>query len=120
MLNSKEQDRKNRQLIESGRVKMIESIEAGNRQDNLKKIDSGFNHVLATLASKHKVAIAIDAGQLSSLSPIDKAKRLAKIRYNLAIGRKANTKFITLGTKEGQSLLLSLGASSQQAKKTEA
>lgn len=117
MLTSEELDKKNRRDIESKRIKEIASIEAGPRKDTLKKIDSGFNHVMANRASKNNVQISIEVHELRKLEIKEKAQRLARIRYNLAIGRKEKVSFKVKGAdKEAQPILLSLGASTEQTR----
>lgn len=121
MLTASDRDKANRRAIESGKITHLESIEAGLRKGTLKHIDSGFNHVLATLANKKGVRILINLDELRTLPLKEKADRLAKIRYNLQIGRKKNVHFVIKGTsKEASAFLLSLGASTQQAKNAKA
>ena len=109
----------NRKLLEYGKFDILLDIEAGNRKDKLKQADSGFNHVLAVIAAKNHVALGIDLAAIVSLPKKEKARRLARIKQNLALCRKAKTKIKMLNAhdaKAAQSLLISLGASTQQAK----
>jgi ribonuclease P/MRP protein subunit RPP1 len=113
------EDKFNRSLLEYGKFDILLSPEAGERKTKLRQEDSGLNHVLAKIAAKNGIAIGIDIEDLSSLEKKEKAKRLSKIRQNIKICRKAKAKIFLLGAKnkrEAVSLMLSLGASTQQAK----
>ena len=108
----------NRKMIEYGKFDILLSPESGNRKNSLMAIDSGLNHTLLTAATKNKVSIGIDLDEIRSLSKEQKAKRLEKIIQNLRFARKKSTKLAIKGLKDlknKQSLLKSLGASSQQA-----
>jgi len=110
-------DKYNRTLLEYGKFDILLSPETGNRKSKLRNEDSGLNHVLAKIATKNKIAIGIDLDEISRLTPKAKAERLSKIKQNIKICRKAKTKLKILGNKkEGFYLLISLGASTNQAK----
>jgi len=111
----------NRKILEYGKFDILLSVESGNRKDKLRQIDSGLNHVLAKTATHNKIAIGINIKEVSSLQKAQKAKRLAKIRQNIKICRKAKTQIVILNSedkKDAQYLLLSLGASTLQAKQS--
>lgn len=118
----KAQDNKfNRKMLEYGRFDTLLSPESGSQaqKDRLKQMDSGLNEVLAKIASKNCISIGIDIKSISGLDKKDKAKRLARIRQNIQICRKAKTKLKAINYKDKKdafALLTTLGASSQQAK----
>ena len=114
-------DNFNRKILEYGKFDILVSVEAGKRQRTLRNIDSGFNHVLAKIAEKNKVAIGIDVYEIARLAKEEKAKRLERIIQNIKTCRKAKTKIKLLNYKDKKnafSFLISLGASTQQAKES--
>ncbi len=114
----KSQDEKfNRKILESGGFDVLLSPEKSSEKKSLRQINSGFNHVLARIATQKNIAIGIDLNEIRSLDIEDKAESLEKIRQNIVICRKANTPLYIIGDKkEGFHLLLSLGSSTTQAK----
>lgn len=113
-------DNFNRKILEYGRFDILLSPEKGNKNDKPKFLDSGLNHILAEIASKNNIAIGIDFKSLSALEKKEKAKRLARIKQNTLICRKAKTMIKAVNYQDKTNafnLLISLGASSQQAKK---
>ena len=112
-------DQFNRKILEYGKFDILLDIESGNRKDKLKNIDSGFNEVLASIAYKNKVSLAVNLEEIKSLPKKDKALRFSKIMQNLRIARKKKVPIYFLGSnkdKEVHSLLISLGSSTSQAK----
>lgn len=110
----------NRKILEYGKFDILLSIEKTAQQDKPKQLDSGLNHILAEIASKNKVAIGIDLKEISNLDKKAKAKRFARINQNIKICRKAKTNIKAVNYSDkinAFNLLISLGASSQQAKK---
>ena len=75
---------------------------------------------MAKLATKNNVAIGIDIKSLTSVKDKKlKAIRLARIIQNIKVCRKAKTKIKLLNFKNRKNafdFLISLGASTQQAK----
>jgi len=110
----------NRKLLEYGKFDILLSIESPLKQNQFQKsLDSGLNHVLAKIAVKNNISIGIDLKELRTLSKEQKAISLSKIKQNIKICRKAKAKLALLNVKDKHfafSLLLSLGASTQQAK----
>ena len=107
----------NRKLLEYGKFDILLDVEAGKRKDLLKQLDSGFNHVLAAIAAKNKVALGIDLAQLAKLEKKEKAIRLARIIQNLKIARRARVSITLINAQnkeQARSLLISLGASTEQ------
>jgi len=112
-------DEFNRKILEYGKFDILLSPERGKRKDSLKQMDSGLNHVLARIAAKNNVAIGIDMHEISKLEKKEKAKILGRIIQNIKICRKAKTKLKLLNYKDridALSFLLSIGASTSQAK----
>ncbi|MEK6847140.1 MAG: hypothetical protein AABY16_03165 [Nanoarchaeota archaeon] len=108
----------NRKILEHGNFQILLSPEATAGKNKIRQTDSGLNHVLAKIAARNKVAIGIDLREISKLEKKEKADRLAKIRQNIKICRKAKTKLAVSGAtnQEAGNLLQSLGASTQQIK----
>jgi len=109
----------NRKMLEYGKFDVLLSVESGaERKDGLKQMDSGLNPFLAKLAAKNNIIIGIDIKDISNLGKKDKAIRLARIRQNIVLCRKAGAKIKTINfndKKDAFSLLLTLGASTSQA-----
>ncbi len=109
-----------RKILEYGKFDILLSPELSeNSKDTIKNIHSGFNHVTAKIASKNRISIGIDLNSLRNLEKKKKAISLSRIIQNIKIARKAKTKIKALNfkdIKDTQSLLLSLGASTSQAK----
>ena len=110
-----------RKILEYGKFDILLSPEKNGKRDKPKQLDSGLNHVLANIATKNKIAIGINLEEISKLDKKGKAIRLARIKQNLKLVRKAKTKFAIIQNsdkKNARNLLLSLGASTQQTKET--
>lgn len=109
----------NRKILEYGKFNILLSLETSKEnKDTLKSLDSGLNHVLAKIASKNNISIGIDLNEIRNLDKKEKALRLARIKQNIEICKKVRTKIIFLNSKDKKdslSLMLSLGASTQQA-----
>jgi len=109
----------NRKLLEYGKLDILLGIEKGSRKDGLRQLDSGMNEFLAKLAAKNKVAIGIDLEDLNKESKRQKALRIGRIMQNVRLCRKAKCKLKLINYKNkinAQAFLMSLGASSHQAK----
>lgn len=110
----------NRKILEYGKFNILLSIESSTeKKDKPKQLSSGLNHVLANIATKNNIAIGIDLEEIRKLEKKEKAIILARIKQNIKICRKAKTKIKLLNYKDkGDAifLLISLGASTQQAK----
>lgn len=109
----------NRKILEYGKFDIILSIEStAEKLTRPKQIDSAFNHVLAKIATKNKIAVGIGLEEIRSLNKKQKALRLEKVIQNIKICRKAKTKMKLLNInneRNAHAFLLSLGASTQQA-----
>ena len=113
-------DKFNRKILEYGNFDILLSPEQGNRKNKIRQTDSGLNHVLTKIAAKNDIAIGINLEEIKRLGKKEKAERLAKIKQNIIICRKAKTKLAIFSATKQESinLLQSLGASTQQAKET--
>lgn len=111
-------DEFNRKILEYGKFDILLSLEDA-KSNSIRKINSGFNHVLAKIAAKNKIALGIDMQELAQLGKKDKAQVLSKIIQNIQIARKAKCQIKVLNFTDktnALNFLLSLGASTQQAK----
>ncbi len=111
-------DEFNRRILEYGKFDVLLSIESGGRRDKIKQMDSGLNEIVAKIAAKNNIAIGLDMQEIAGLGKREKAIRLARIKQNIEICRKAGTKMVVLNCEDKRnafSLLISLGASSKQA-----
>lgn len=109
----------NRKVLEYGKFDILLGPESVKGRQSLRNIDSGLDYVMAEAAAKNKITIGIDFTPLHELNNREKAVILTKIRQNLEICRKAKTRIRAIHFKDKRdafSLLLSLGASTQQAK----
>ena len=112
-------DEFNRLVLEYGKFDVLLCVESGRRKDKLKQLDSGLNEVLASIAAKNNVAIGFDLVELAGLEKMEKAVRLARIKQNITLCRKAGARLALVNCAdkiEGFSLLISLAASTKQAK----
>lgn len=109
----------NRKIIEYGKFDILLSIELGDKKDKMKILDSGLNNIMAKIATKNKIAIGLDLREISKLEKKEKALTIARIKQNINVCKKAKTKLALLNIKDKKdatSFLLSLGASTSQAK----
>lgn len=112
-------DAYNRKILEYGKFDFIYDIGLSNKKSSLRNIDSGFNHVLAEIAKRNKVGICFDMANLVVLDKKTKAGKIEKIRQNIKICKKIKVKMRLLNIrdkKDAFSFMLSLGASTIQAK----
>lgn len=112
----------NRKILETKEISVLLSPEIHNRKDKLKERDSGLNEVLCKLAAKNNIKIGIDLKEIQKLEKKQKAIIIARIMQNIMLCKKskAEIKIINCNEKdkrEAFSLLLTLGASTSQAKK---
>ena len=109
----------NRKILEYGKFDILLSLEKGNKKDKPKALDSGLNEVLCDIAAKNRISIGIDIEDIEKLEKKEKAQRLARIIQNIRLCRKSKTKLKIINYKDKKSafsFLISLGASTQQAK----
>ena len=114
-------DEFNRKALEIKGINIFIINEELNKKDYMKQRDSSLNEVLAKLASKNNISIGIEIEKIIKLSDIEKAKSLARLKQNLEICKRTQTRmiFITKNNKIDpralQSILITLGASTKQA-----
>lgn len=118
----------NRRIIETMKVNYLVSIEKMNKKDNIKQRDSGLNHVLGKLAKEKGVGIVVNYSELRNFEEKELSKMLARIIQNLKVARKtgceikvasfAKKKKEMVNEKERSEFLISLGASTKQAKES--
>lgn len=110
----------NRKILENKDVNVLLSPELHERGDRLKQRDSGLNEVLCKIAAKNKIKIGIDTDKIREKKGKELAVVLARIIQNIILCKKAGTDLIMLGKhdkKDAFSFLITLGASTSQAKK---
>ena len=113
----------NRKILENKDIDIITDLELHKRKDKLKQRDSGLNEVLCKLASKNNIEIAINLGKIKRLDKKEKAETLARIKQNISLCKRTNTKIIILNKESYKkqdiiSFFLILKGSTQQAKKS--
>jgi RNase P/RNase MRP subunit p30 len=109
----------NRKILEYGKFDILLNIEQNANKRKIRQIDSGFNHVLGKIASKNSIKLGIDLDYIRNLPKKEQALYLEKLIQNIKVARKAKTKIIALNCKDKKNamdFMISLGASSQQAK----
>lgn len=108
-----------RKILEYGKFDVFLSPELNQEKDKIKKINSGFNHVLAKIAAKNKIALGIDLEKIrGEKEKKEKARVLARTIQNIKVCRKAKCRIVVKGHKDEKdafAFLISLGASAQQA-----
>lgn len=108
----------NRKILENKDVNVLLSPELTGK-DKLKQRGSGLNEVLCRIASKNKVKIGINIKDLTNATEKDKATLVSRIIQNIKLCKKAGTEIKLFGDynkKDAFSFLLTLGASTKQAK----
>jgi RNase P/RNase MRP subunit p30 len=108
----------NRKILEYGKFDCL-LLDLTKGKDKLRALDTGVNHVLATLAFKNKIAFALDLQNLMDSKRIERAYALARLVKLIETCRKAKCSIKLLNVKDKKrafSLMLSLGASSSQSK----
>ncbi len=111
----------NRKMFENPDVNIITNLEQHNRKDKLKQRDSGLNEILCKLAKKNKIKIGININNLKKQEKKQKAIILSRIIQNIKLCKRTKTPIILLPEQSKQdtmSFMLTLKASTQQAKET--
>ena len=111
----------NRKILEIKDVDIITDLEQHNRKDYIKQRDSGLNEILCKIAKQNNIKIAINLQPIKSLPQKQKSIILARIKQNIQLCKRTNTKIIILDKdkftkQEIISFFLTLGASTSQAK----
>lgn len=112
----------NRKILENKNVDILLSPESHNRKDSLKERDSGLNEILCRIAAKNRIKIGLNLEEIKKRKGKEKAILLARIKQNIMLCKKTGAEIKILNCKEKDkreafSLLLTLGASTSQAKK---
>lgn len=110
----------NRKILENKNVDILLSPESHNRKDSLKERDSGLNEILCRIAAKNRIKIGLNLEEIKKRKGKEKAIFLARIKQNVMLCKKAGTEIKILGKydkKDVFSFLLTLGASTEQAKR---
>lgn len=109
-------DEFNRKVLEQYSFDALVGLEE-KREDSIKNIDGGINNVVAKIANKKNIAFASNLDYIRALPLKEKARYLARVRYNLLICRKAKAHYTLINASEPEkkSILISLGASTQQS-----
>ena len=90
----------------------------------MKQRNSSLNEVLTKLATKNNIGVGIEIEKIIKLPNIEKAKSLARLKQNIELCKKAKTPMVLLTSNSPidqralQSLLITLGATTKQAKET--
>jgi len=109
----------NRKILEHGKFDVLLSPERGERKDSLKFLDSGMNEILGRIARKKGIRIGINMEEIRNLGKKEKAARITRIRQNIMLCRKTGARLEIVGSGDERnsfSLLISLGASTTQAR----
>ena len=114
----------NRKILENKKISILLSPELQKTKDRLKQRSSGLNEFLCRLAAKNNIAVGINLNNLKNLQSKEKAILLSRIIQNIKLCKKAKTQikiYPKIEDKEQKnqafSLLITLGASTSQAKK---
>jgi len=113
-------DNFNKKILENKKINIFLINEEIEKKDYMKQRDSSLNEPLCKLAKKNNIKIAVDINKIIKKSDIEKAISLSRLRQNIMLCKKTKTDLVFLGDynkKTLQSLLLSLKASTKQAKK---
>ena len=110
----------NRKVLEMKNIDILLDAHFPKEKDKLKQRASGLNEVLCKIAAKNSIKIGIDLEKIKNLDKKEKAIILARIKQNIMLCKKAKADLIVLGNydkKAAFSLLLTLGASTEMAKR---
>lgn len=107
---SSNDDELNRKVLEKLPINIL-LINQKNRKDFQKQRNSGFNHVLAKIAQKNKIAIGINLDEIIESSSKQKAEILARVKQNIKLcsKNKLQMKFIAQKHKRNSTDLKALG-----------
>ena len=108
---SSDNDDLNRKVLEKFKINIL-LLNHSKRKDFQKQRNSGFNHILAKIAKKNKIAIGINLDEIINSKAKQKAEVIARTKQNIRICNKdkLNMKFISpSGIKRNQHDLRALG-----------
>lgn len=116
-------DEFNRKILENKKVSVLLSPELTEEKDRLKQRSSGLNEFLCRTAAKNNIAIGINLNNLKNKQGKEKAILLSRIIQNIKLCKRTKTQIIIYPKIENKeqknqafSLLITLGASTSQAK----
>lgn len=92
-------DELGRKVLEKEKIDVL-LIKLGGRKDRTKQRDSGFNQVMAKLASKGKVKIGINLDEILHSNKNEKAKIIARVEQNIELCKKAGLKMVFIQDKD--------------------
>ncbi len=96
-------DKFNRKVIEKLPIHIL-LIPLGERRDYSKQRNSGFNEVMARIASKNKIQIGIDLDEL--INSNYKEKLISRLRQNIKLCAKRRIKMQFIVGKQKRELIL--------------
>jgi RNase P/RNase MRP subunit p30 len=113
-------DEFNRKALEIKKLNALIINETLYTKDYSKQRNSGLNEVLCEIAKKNNIAIGIQLSEIIKKPTIDQARALARLKQNLDLTKRTNTKMFIANTeiqdrKSLIAILLSLKASTKQA-----
>jgi len=113
-----QEDEFNRKVLEM-KIDCLIINESLGKKDYSKQRNSDLNEVLAKIAAKNNIKIAIDMDKIIAKSDTEKAKSLARLKQNIMLCKKSGAKLVFLSDKKSNrdlpSILISLGATTSQA-----
>ena len=116
-------DEMNRAAVENKKVDVLLNPEINRKYDFSNWRNSGLNNVLCRLAAQNNVTMGIDLSGLPE-DRFEKAGRIGRIMQNIRLCRKFKTKMFIFASKQDlneselMSIILTFGASTQQAKES--
>jgi RNase P/RNase MRP subunit p30 len=113
-------DEFNRKALEIKKLDALIINENLEVKDYSKQRNSGLNEVLCEIARKNNIAIGVQLQEIIKKPEIQQARALARLKQNLSLAKRANTKLFIVNpgiTDKANisSILLSLEASTKQA-----
>jgi len=111
----------NGKILENKKVDALIINSEREVRDYMKQRDSSLNEPYCKLAKKNEIIIGIDIDSIARKGDIEKARSLARLKQNIMLCKKNKNELIFFSKKskqELQSLMLVLGASTSQAKKS--
>lgn len=115
-----------RNLLERGKIDLIFDMENSPRSDFIHQRNSGLNHIFCRLATKKAIVIGTSFSNIFNKFPFERAQVMGRIKQNLRLCKKYNTKtiFASFAKKPTElrspddlrSFLISLGVDNSIAK----
>jgi len=111
----------NRKIIETNKIDILLFDKFGHGKDKLKKADSSLDYIIAKIAAENGVTIAFDLASMRKSDRKTKAVLLTKIMQDIKTCKRKKCRiglFSVKDEKDAKNLMLSLGASTKQAKQS--